>query len=109
MYKHLKYSLIHITRNLFRFFTAFTSRYFHLLKYSEDRALEIPHKLDQIAGFHKSKHFQGLAEMATDPESYCEQIRVMASYIDELCYLSGDTNNDFRNGRDQRYHINYKL
>ena len=43
--------------------------------------------------------------MATDPESYCEQIRVMASYIDELCYLSGDTNNDFRNGRDQRYHI----
>ena len=47
--------------------------------------------------------------MATDPESYCEQIRVMASYIDELCYLSGDTNNDFRNGRDQRYHINYNL
>jgi len=33
--------------------------------------------------------------MATDPESYCEQIRVMATYIDELCYLSGDTNNDF--------------
>ena len=48
--------------------------------------------------------------MATDPESYCEQIRVMASYIDELCYLSGDTNNDFRNGRDQRYQwtINYE-
>ena len=36
--------------------------------------------------------------MATDPESYCEQIREMASYIDELCYLSGDTNNDFRKG-----------
>ena len=39
--------------------------------------------------------------MATDPESYCDQIREMASYIDELCYLSGDTNNDFRNGFDQ--------
>ena len=40
--------------------------------------------------------------MATDPESYCEQIRVMATYIDELCYLSGDTNNDFRKGLDHR-------
>ena len=49
--------------------------------------------------FKKSKKdFQGLAEMATDPESYCEQIREMTSYIDELCYVSGDTNNDFRNG-----------
>ena len=46
--------------------------------------------------------FQGLAEMATDPESYCEQIRVMATYIDELCYISGDTNNDFRKGLDHR-------
>ena len=40
--------------------------------------------------------------MATDPESYCEQIRVMATYIDELCYLSGDTNNDFRKGLEDR-------
>ena len=52
------------------------------------------------------KDFQGLAEMATDPESYCEQIREMASYIDELCYVSGDTNNDFRNGLDQRQNYN---
>merc|ERR1712046_44702 len=38
---------------------------------------------------------KGMAEIATEPSSYCDQIREMAFYIDELCYLSGDTNNDF--------------